>query len=58
MSTAVEQKAKNMEVNGYDEKVLGNVACREYPDFSIYNVYGVEVEIRSLSDLAMSGGFA
>lgn len=58
MSTAVEQKAKNMEVNGYDEKVLGNVACREYPDFSIYNVYGVEVEILSLSDMAMNGGFA
>tara|TARA_Y100000590_G_scaffold69671_1_gene76025 strand:+ start:1048 stop:1239 length:192 start_codon:yes stop_codon:yes gene_type:complete len=58
MSVQAEQKARNMEQNGYDEKVINGIKCREYSDFSLYDVYGREVEIVSLSELAMNGGLA
>ena len=56
MSVQTEQKAQNMAKQGYDEKVINGIPCREYPDFSLYDVYGREVQIMSLSDMALNGG--
>ena len=58
MSVQTEQKAQNMAKQGYDEKVINGIPCREYPDFSLYDVYGREVQIMSLSDMALNGGLA